>query len=280
MNIQMKKFKLFTAFVLFTFSVLGNAETVTYYINDIAGSPVAAMDQSGSLLWRESYNPFGEGRIDPSQNENDIGFTGHQKDESTGLTYMQARYYDPVIGRFYSDDPVSPLGHLNGLQGIQGFNRYSYANNNPYKYTDPNGENIAVAACGAGPNPVCIGGLVALGAAIYVGMKGTNDALEKRKRDRKFGNKVKDKNREKNDGDLVCDGCRKPELQEGKKRKKGVPVPADEAQADHIDPLADGGEDDAESNGQILCFPCHKEKTREENKERAKKRKKERDSND
>jgi hypothetical protein len=45
---------------------------------------------------------------------------------------MQARYYDPVIGRFYSNDPM-------GVRDIHSFNRYAYVNNNPYKYTDPNG---------------------------------------------------------------------------------------------------------------------------------------------
>jgi uncharacterized protein RhaS with RHS repeats len=48
--------------------------------------------------------------------------------------YMQARYYDPVIGRFYSNDPV-------GFNNVHNFNRYAYANNNPYKYTDPDGNN-------------------------------------------------------------------------------------------------------------------------------------------
>ena len=45
---------------------------------------------------------------------------------------MQARYYDPVIGRFYSNDPV-------GFRDVHSFNRYAYANNNPYKYIDPDG---------------------------------------------------------------------------------------------------------------------------------------------
>lgn len=45
---------------------------------------------------------------------------------------MQARYYDPVIGRLYSNDPV-------GFRGIHTFNRYSYVANNPYKYIDPSG---------------------------------------------------------------------------------------------------------------------------------------------
>jgi uncharacterized protein RhaS with RHS repeats len=48
--------------------------------------------------------------------------------------YMQARYYDPVIGRFYSNDPVGFTGE------VDTFNRYSYVANNPYKYTDPAGE--------------------------------------------------------------------------------------------------------------------------------------------
>jgi len=49
---------------------------------------------------------------------------------------MQARYYDPVIGRFYSNDPVG----YSSENPVMSFNRYMYVNNNPYKYTDPNGE--------------------------------------------------------------------------------------------------------------------------------------------
>ena len=50
--------------------------------------------------------------------------------------YMQARYYDPVIGRFYSNDPVG----YTAANPVMSFNRYMYVNNNPYKYNDPNGE--------------------------------------------------------------------------------------------------------------------------------------------
>lgn len=52
---------------------------------------------------------------------------------------MQARHYDPVIGRFYSNDPIDALSYLGGAAGIHGFNRYAYGNNNPYKFTDPTG---------------------------------------------------------------------------------------------------------------------------------------------
>jgi hypothetical protein len=48
---------------------------------------------------------------------------------------MQARYYDPVIGRFYSNDPVSYVFR----NPVHSFGRYTYANNNPYRYTDPDG---------------------------------------------------------------------------------------------------------------------------------------------
>jgi len=50
---------------------------------------------------------------------------------------MQARYYDPVIGRFYSNDPV-------GFYNFHNFNRYAYAYNNPYKYIDPDGKDASL----------------------------------------------------------------------------------------------------------------------------------------
>jgi RHS repeat-associated protein len=65
-----------------------------------------------------------------------VGYTGHQWDNDSGLNYMQARYYDPLLGRFYSNDPI-------GFRDVHSFNRYAYANNNPYVYKDPDGENPA-----------------------------------------------------------------------------------------------------------------------------------------
>jgi RHS repeat-associated protein len=54
---------------------------------------------------------------------------------------MQQRYYDLVIGRFYSNDPVESTEHMSrGNSAAHGFNRYAYANNNPYKFTDPDGQ--------------------------------------------------------------------------------------------------------------------------------------------
>ena len=91
-------------------------------------TPVEENDETSIV----NSKPFGE-NIETTRDS--VGYTGHKFDQDIGLNYMQARYYDPVIGRFYSNDPVGFTGD------ITTFNRYSYVGNNPYKYTDPNGQN-------------------------------------------------------------------------------------------------------------------------------------------
>jgi len=67
------------------------------------------------------------------------GYTGHEHLPMFGLINMNARLYDPVIGRFLSPDPYVQAPYFS-----QNFNRYSYAWNNPLRYTDPNGEFIHI----------------------------------------------------------------------------------------------------------------------------------------
>ena len=120
---------------LFMAAVASAADRTVYYHTDFLGSVVAATDESGALLWRESYRPFGE-RIDRevSTKENTPFYTGKPHDDDTGLSYFGARDYDPMVGRFLGIDPagVDPAN-------LHSFNRYAYANNNPYKYVDPDG---------------------------------------------------------------------------------------------------------------------------------------------
>ena len=109
------------------------------------------------------YTPFGEKLNNPSANYDDTGFTGHIEDAASGLTYMQARYYDPRLGRFLSNDPV---GFSEG--GPAYFNRYMYVANDPINMTDPTGEfGVFGAAVGA-----AIGGAVSYGAQVYKDVKG------------------------------------------------------------------------------------------------------------
>ena len=113
------------------------SETVYYYHNDALGSQVALTDAAGAVSQRSEYDPFGA--LTNRVANNRPGYTGHVMDASTGLTYMQQRYYDPQIGRFLSVDPVTADGNTGG-----NFNRYWYADNNPYKFVDPDGRE----ACG------------------------------------------------------------------------------------------------------------------------------------
>jgi len=71
---------------------------------DHQGSPVAASTPSGALAWREQYTPFGEKFSASPANKDNVGYTGHIQDDKSGPTYMQARYYDPIAGRFLSTD--------------------------------------------------------------------------------------------------------------------------------------------------------------------------------
>ncbi|QRP64036.1 RHS repeat-associated core domain-containing protein [Rhodanobacter sp. FDAARGOS 1247] len=106
--------------------------TVTYLLTDRLGSPVREADASGNVTASFSYAPYGSLSSGPNQSQ--PGFTGHVNDPETAFVYMQARYYDAGTGHMLSVDPV---GSVPG--DMFGFNRYSYANNNPIINVDPDG---------------------------------------------------------------------------------------------------------------------------------------------
>ncbi|WP_223629792.1 RHS repeat-associated core domain-containing protein [Thermomonas beijingensis] len=108
-----------------------NAPTISYFHTDALGSPIAKTNAAGAIIETSEYEPYG--RLLNRANDNRAGYTGHVMDAVSGLTYMQQRYFDPQIGRFLSVDPVTATS-VGG-----NFNRYWYANNNPYRFTDPDG---------------------------------------------------------------------------------------------------------------------------------------------
>ena len=112
--------------------ISGSTATLTYHHTDSIQSANVETNASGAQTYRTVRAPYGSPyngvyREGP-------GFAGHVTDTQTNLTYMQQRYYDPVAVRFLSPDPVD-VSTNNGSN----FNRYWYANNNPYRYTDPDG---------------------------------------------------------------------------------------------------------------------------------------------
>jgi len=75
----------------------------TYYLSDHLGSNIATVDQTGTIIERSRFAPYGE-RWGEST-ERGPGYTGHFED-ATGYNYMKARYYGGVVGRFVSPDPL------------------------------------------------------------------------------------------------------------------------------------------------------------------------------
>lgn len=136
--ISRHEWKLSLQFVLVCIGIsqIGHAlaapETVTYVYSDLQGTVLAEADEIGNVTAQFDYRGFGRSVLGGSPNG--PGYAGHVNEADTGLVYMQARYYDPDIGRFLSPDPV----WADDATGAN-FNRYWYANNNPVKFIDPDG---------------------------------------------------------------------------------------------------------------------------------------------
>jgi RHS repeat-associated protein len=101
---------------------------IRYYpLLDGVGSVTTLTDTTGAAVGRIRYSVFGAPQ---RSGVTDAGFTftGHQYDSATGLLYARARYYDPAIGRFLSQDPEPAI------------NPYAYAFNAPLEFMDPSGQ--------------------------------------------------------------------------------------------------------------------------------------------
>jgi len=148
--------------------------TDIYYHNDLAGTPLAATDASGNLLWRQGYKPYGE-RLDPkAPAEQQPWFTGKAHVEAAGLSYFGARWYDPQLGRFMGVDPRG-FDEAN----VHSFNRYAYANNNPYRFVDPDGREGIETLYMSDHAPIVVAGRAFGGLAAFgVGALSGNAALK------------------------------------------------------------------------------------------------------
>ncbi|MEV7867978.1 RHS repeat-associated core domain-containing protein [Streptomyces sp. NPDC088124] len=110
---------------------------IQFLFEDHHGTASTAIDATTQDVRHRALAPFGEERGSPGASPalwpgGDQGFVGGTTD-STGLTQLGARSYDPRLGRFLSVDPMSDLGES------QRMNAYAYANNNPVSFSDPDG---------------------------------------------------------------------------------------------------------------------------------------------
>jgi len=126
--------------------------TVEYFLGDQLGSTSVTTDNTGAKVSEMRYKPWGEVRswwtaglaTTPAYMLPNYTFTGqysYMDDPSTnsvtegfGLMFYNARWYDPSLGRFVQADTIIP-------GGVQGYDRYAYANNDPMLYTDPSGHD-------------------------------------------------------------------------------------------------------------------------------------------
>lgn len=116
-----------------------NATQYYLYNKDIQGSTSILVKEDGSADAIYQYTDFGETMIQGyDQAKNEVCYTGGIYDQSTGLYYLNARYYNPEDGRFMTEDSyrgeiMNPeTGHL-----------YVYCANNLVNYVDPSGHFAA-----------------------------------------------------------------------------------------------------------------------------------------
>ena len=124
------------------------------YQRNIQGDVIRIYDgESNEVVAEYSYDAWGNQNV-KNKNEDNIGdinpirYRGYYYDKETGLYYLNARYYDPKLGRFISPDTLSILDDTMGE--INGLNLYMYCKDNPVMYADPSGcfPLLAVILCG------------------------------------------------------------------------------------------------------------------------------------
>ncbi|NKI97765.1 RHS repeat-associated core domain-containing protein, partial [Rhizobacter sp. SG703] len=129
-----------------TAATADGTRNLRYFLTDHLGSTLVEMDQAQAVLQRMSYDAWGRRRnADGSDDtgpqwgslknaQDHSGYTGHEHLDQLGLVNMNARMYDPLLGRHTSADPTVP-----DPANAQAFNRYSYVLNNALVFTDPTG---------------------------------------------------------------------------------------------------------------------------------------------
>ena len=105
-------------------------------MGDRQGSIVDLVNEQGAVVNHFVYDSFGN-RTGTTTADFRFGYTGRELDSETGLYYYRARYFDPALGRFISEDPI---GFSAGDTNL-----YRYVGNNATNYTDPSGEFVQAA---------------------------------------------------------------------------------------------------------------------------------------
>ncbi|WP_331725311.1 RHS repeat-associated core domain-containing protein [Streptomyces zaomyceticus] len=134
-----------------TVAVRTNDSKVSFLASDHHGTGELAIDAATGAVSQRRFDPFGIERGAATGTwPGEKGFVGGTADDSTGLTHLGAREYDPTSGRFISVDPLIDFAQPHQMNG------YNYANNSPVTQSDPSG--LMSDDCWIGGLAVCSGG--------------------------------------------------------------------------------------------------------------------------
>jgi RHS repeat-associated protein len=111
-----------------------SSSNLSFLASDHHGTSSIALDATTYAVTKRYTTPFGAPRgTKPTNWPDDKAFLGKPADDTTGLTHIGAREYDPAIGQFISVDPILSLDQHQSLNG------YSYARQHPATSSDPTG---------------------------------------------------------------------------------------------------------------------------------------------
>ncbi|CAM2777412.1 RHS repeat-associated core domain-containing protein [Paenibacillus sediminis] len=120
----------------------GTQPKTLWYMQDALGSVIGLVEKDGRVSSRYHYDEFGipldskKFDLNWPGPDNLFGYTGLGYDYNSGLSYARARYYEPEIGRFVSEDTYE--GQIDNPLTL---NLYTYVGNNPLIRWDPSGNN-------------------------------------------------------------------------------------------------------------------------------------------
>ncbi len=115
-------------------SMIHATEGRQFYLFDGLGSIADLTRPDGTVAARYQYDAWGNPRSTAGSSFNPFGFTGHERDDESGLYYFKARFYDPELGRFLTQDAAE--GDPSNPPSLH---RYLYAHANPTVFVDPDG---------------------------------------------------------------------------------------------------------------------------------------------
>ena len=114
-----------------------NDGSINYLLGDHLGSVSTLVNANGEIISQSRYLPFGEVLWSDGASPTDYSYTGQRTLSDIGLMDYNARFYDPMLGRFTSPDSIVP-----DVEQVISYDRFAYVHNNPIRYSDPTGHCI------------------------------------------------------------------------------------------------------------------------------------------